>query len=85
MTADQKQKAFVLRSLGSVDQRAMVEDALAAYVQVVCREHQVSRNQAVDTIRQCERMGWIVSTEDPILGRLWGLTPEGRIQLSRLS
>jgi hypothetical protein len=85
MSPEQQQKAFVLRSLGSVDQRAMVEDALAAYIQVVCRQYRVTRSEAIETIRHCERMGWIISTEDPILGRLWGLTPEGRLQLSRLS
>lgn len=75
-------RIFLLRALQNCGDRPMPESALKSSIELAAGR--MTGFDLDQIIRGVESKGWIAGTDDELLGKLWMLTPKGKLQLAKL-
>lgn len=76
-------KIFALRALAHAGPEPMAESTLLATVRLGIP--MITDGEAREVIRALEIDGYVGGINDDLLGRLWSLTPRGRVRVQNIS
>ena len=83
-TLERELRAFVLLALLQADGSPITDDALKAGARMRFSHVAFTAADLEGHVRGCEGEGWISGTQDELLGRVWALTPKGKIRAQQL-
>ena len=81
---DQDIKLFVLRWLVRKNDAVVSEAELKGAIRLTFHRVSFSDGDLNNYIAQCEEAGWLSGTQDELLGKMWALTPKGKIKAQQL-
>ncbi len=84
MNLEREIKSLVLKTLLAQREQPMTNDGLKLVIKVVFGHVAFPEADLDGHIRDCERSGFIVGTDDELSGLIWALTPKGWLRAKQL-